>query len=302
MKNKEIKNVPESVRRRLYNIAQESGRRFDAIALQYFQERFLYRLSVSAYRSSLVLKGALLLLVSDMTRFRPTGDIDFLGKGINNEPEQITIVIASIASIQADDGIVFDPGTVESFIIKEGADYEGVRVKLDVTLGTIRRKIQLDIGFGDVITNGPVEMDFPVLLDYPSPHVLCYSHESVIAEKIESIVKLNFYTSRVKDIYDIVFLSRCRSYDFHILSASIKATFEKRGTAISDAHVIFSDEFKNDVEKQQLWKAFCIKNNISKPERFSEVIKSLEAFLGPVFKDGFNKNRQWDKKTAEWVS
>ena len=188
MKDKEIKNIPESVRKRLYIIAKQSGRRFDAVALQYFQERFLYRLYKSKHRKKLILKGALLLLVSDITRFRPTRDIDFLGTKTKNDPENLNKIVAEIASIHADDGLFYDPKSVQSAVIKEGADDEGVRVKLDVTMGSIKRKIQLDIAFGDTLVYGPVEMEFPVLLDSPPPRVLCYSFESVISEKIESII------------------------------------------------------------------------------------------------------------------
>ena len=109
MKKKETKNISESVRKRLYNIAQETNRTFDAVSLQYFQERFLYRISISDYKEKLILKGALLLLIRDITRFRPTKDIDFLGSSIANDPENINKIISVIASINIDDGVVFNP-------------------------------------------------------------------------------------------------------------------------------------------------------------------------------------------------
>ena len=127
---KEIKNIAASVRARLINIADENNRDYNALLRLYFQERFLYRLSISPYKTKLILKGALLLMMNDVSKFRPTKDIDFLGKAFSNEMNECKKIIEEIASIDAADGVEFICDNISTEKIKEGEDYEGVRIHL----------------------------------------------------------------------------------------------------------------------------------------------------------------------------
>lgn len=193
---KATKNIAASVRARLLNMARTSGRDFDALLLQYMQERFLYRLSISPYRGHLVLKGALLFLAYKLSLLRPTRDIDFLGSSTPNELDEIRNLVVAIARIELDDGVSFNHESVIVERITQGADYQGVRVKLEARLTPAKKMLQLDIGFGDVVVAGPVEMDFPTLLDdQPAANLLMYSRESAIAEKFEALASLNILTS-----------------------------------------------------------------------------------------------------------
>jgi len=201
LKAKEVKDVEASIRARLRNLARSTGRDFDALLLQYCQERFLYRLSVSPYRSHFVLKGALLLLPYRIPLLRPTKDIDFLARGTSNDPGVVREIIEQVASIEGKDGVSFSKTNLRVERIMEGAAYEGIRVKIQAKLREARKIIQLDIAYGDVISGGPVEMDFPILLEeQPAPRLRVYSKESSLAEKFESLVKLNILTSRMKDL------------------------------------------------------------------------------------------------------
>ncbi len=257
-----VKNLTASIKSKLKNIAKDSGRRVDAVVLQYFQERLLYRISASKYRDNFILKGALLLLIENISRFRPTKDIDFLGEKLNGSIKNIKQIFREILKIKYNDGVLFDEKSITCEKIKEGTDYEGIRVRLNALLGSLQRNIFLDIGFGDIVTPAPLELKFPVLLENPEPDILCYTYESVIAEKIEAIVKLNFFTSRMKDFYDIIFLSRQMNYDFEKLSKSIMVTFANRNTSLQDIDVIFSEEFISNEEKVIMWNSFLDKNNI----------------------------------------
>jgi len=192
MKKKEIKNLGASIRARLTDIARETKRDFDAILLQYFQERFLYRLSISPYRSVFILKGALLFLVYDMPFLRPTKDVDFLVRAKSKNIATIKGMIQDIARMDVQDGVRFLPESVSLESVMEDADYEGIRVKIQGSLDKARKMLQVDIAFGDVLVAGPVEMEFPLLLDdQPVPRLKVYSNESAIAEKFQSLVKLN---------------------------------------------------------------------------------------------------------------
>ena len=219
-----------SVRARLLDMAKKTGRDFDAVLVRYFQERFLYRLSRSPYERHFILKGALLFLVYEMPFFRPTKDIDFLGSATSNDMGNIKSMIREIAGLHLPDGVIFYPDSVKAERIKEDADYEGVRVKLEATLSGARKTLQLDIGFGDIVVPGPVEMEFPVLLEgLPVPSLMVYSKESAIAEKFEALVKLNFLTSRMKDVYDILFLASQESFRL----ATMREAIGKLGAVLS---------------------------------------------------------------------
>ncbi len=165
MKKREIKNLGASIRARLTNVARETKRDFDAILLQYFQERFLYRLSISPYRSAFVLKGALLFLVYEMPFFRPTKDVDFLVRSRSKNMGTIKGMIQDIARMDTEDGVRFFPESVSLEGVMGDANYEGIRAKVQGSLDKARKTLQIDIAFGDVLVAGPVEMEFPLLLD-----------------------------------------------------------------------------------------------------------------------------------------
>lgn len=251
MKKSEIKDLGASVRARLANIARETKRDFDAILLQYFQERFLYRLSISPYRSAFVLKGALLFLVYEMPFLRPTKDVDFLVRSKSKDMGTIKGMIQDIAGIDVQDGVTFLPESASLESVMEDSDYEGIRVKIHESLDKARKTLQIDIAFGDVLVAGPVEMEFPLLLDdQPVPRLKVYSKESTVAEKFQSLVKLNILTSRMKDVYDILFLASHQPFQMHLLRNAIVKTFNRRGTQIDDRKSIFTKEFKSSKEKQ----------------------------------------------------
>jgi predicted nucleotidyltransferase component of viral defense system len=278
-----VKDIGASVRARLLTIARNSRRDFDAVLLQYFQERFLYRLAQSPYRRHLILKGALLFLAYDMSLLRPTRDIDFLGTSTSNDLEEISGLIAAIARLEDTDGVVFLPETIQVERITEDADYAGIRVKLEARLTAARKVLQLDIGFGDVVVAGPVAMDFPVLLeDQGQPNLLVYSRESAIAEKFEALVSLSLLTSRMKDIYDILHLAQREPFALSTLREAIRATFTRRATRLEERRVIFSPRFTANADKAGQWSAFLRRSRLESDLTLAEAMARLEAFVAPV--------------------
>ena len=203
MNKRILQNVSASVHQRLLNIARNTARPFDEV-LQYFaMERFLYRLSRSPHVDSFVLKGALLFRVWDMPDSRATRDIDFLAY-LDNSPSNLAAIVRDVCTVDdIDDGLKFDPDTVEAQRIKEDADYEGVRLRFRGRLGNARISMQMDVGFGDLIHPGADQADYPALLDLPAPSLRMYPPETVIAEKAEAMVYLGSLNSRMKDFYDI---------------------------------------------------------------------------------------------------
>jgi len=295
---KEIKNIAASVKEKLRNISTQSGREFQSVVSQYVQERFLYRLSESIYSNNLILKGALLFIAHDISRNRPTRDIDFLGSKIPNEIKDLVEVIKEILIIKTEDGLRFDSESVEAENITEDGDYKGVRIKFYAFLENSRERMQLDIGFGDMITAGPVEIEFPTLLDFPAPKLKVYSIETAIAEKFEAIVSLQLQTSRMKDFYDIQFFAKHYDFKKDILIKAIKTTFNNRSTDLALNKIIFEDKFKNDENFQILWSAFLDRNKLEKDKTFFEAVSRIQSFIQPVF-DSKTKNN-WNPEKWKW--
>lgn len=275
------KNVAASVRQKILNRARNDHRPFSELMQYYAMERFLYRLSKSTHVNRFILKGALMLRAWHAPEFRPTMDIDMLGKTSNDETSIVT-QIREILAIQVEpDGLTFDSSSIQSERITEDADYEGIRIRFKGTLDSARIHMQIDIGFGDIVYPGPVESEFPTMLDTPAPKLLCYSRESAIAEKFEAMVKLGILNSRMKDFYDIWLLSRLFDFKANSLAKAIRLTFEQRSTVLTDKIDAFQEAFIE--EKQVQWAAFCKRlKQEHVPIRFEEIVSQIDKFLSPV--------------------
>jgi len=165
---------------------------------------------------------------------------------LNNDQTELENIIRKIAELYFDDGVKFDPLSISSERIKEDADYEGIRLKIDATLGQARKRLQMDIGFGDIVIPKAKKVEFPTLLGQIPPKIKVYSIESIISEKFEAMVKLSMANSRIKDFYDVYTLSI--NYNFHgnRLKKAIESTFKKRKTIVPVNPLIFQTEFHND--------------------------------------------------------
>jgi len=275
--------MSKSVHDRLLKSSKIANRPFNELVQYYALERWLYRLSKSAYRELFILKGALMLQVWKMPINRPTRDIDLLGK-MSNDLEAVRSVIAEVCahSIE-DDGLIFDPASVVTTRIAEDADYEGVRASFQAHLGSVRLPMQIDIGFSDVITPGPVEIAFPSILDHPNALLRAYNRETAIAEKFEAMVKLGELNSRMKDFFDVWLLARSSHFAGVSLADAIRQTFFKRETAIEINPICFSEAFANDPSKAAQWRAFVRRGKLdSTPAEFPEIVMQVRGFLRPI--------------------
>lgn len=215
------------MRQRLLNKARATGRPFTELLQYYAMERFLYRLSKSAYSGNFILKGALMLSVWDAPHTRPTMDIDMLGQ-INNTIDSIISFAREVCLQEVEpDGIIFDADSVVAETIREDADYEGIRVRFKGSLDTAQFSMQIDIGFADVVFPEAEIIDYPILLDLPAPHLQGYSKENTIAEKFEAMVKLGVINSRMKDFFDIWLLSRQLILTARFSQRPLKKPFQK---------------------------------------------------------------------------
>ncbi len=283
MSPKQVKNIAASVRQKLLTKAKSTNRPFNEVLQYYAMERFLYRISKSNYSGNFILKGALMFTVLRQLDTRSTLDIDLLGK-INNNPDNIIRVFQEICDVDIEpDGLVFDRSSVSAEQITVDADYQGVRVKLSGSLGNARIRIQIDIGFSDVITPGPEKIEYPTILDLPAPVLNCYNKETMIAEKFQAMIKLDILNSRMKDFYDIWLLADRYEFDGQHLCKTIINTFKTRDTDIVENPVVFTSEYFDNTDKITQWRAFIRKNKITNvPAELEVIIHDIENFLKPV--------------------
>lgn len=275
-------SLAASVRARLRMLATAEGIDFGAVLTRYGLERILYRLSISEDRDSFLLKGALLFDVWFDTATRPTRDIDLLGFGPAHD-ERIADVFRRACAAIVDDGIAFDPTSVLTTDIRRTAGYPGIRVTMHGDLDGARIHVQVDIGFGDAITPGPEVITFPVLLQgMPQPVLSAYPKPTVIAEKLEAIVRLGRINSRVKDHFDLWWLLVIDEYPASDVCPAVIATFERRGTDIPHGVPVgLSQDFASDPRVLAQWRAFITRNRLSVPD-LPELLGQIREAVMPM--------------------
>lgn len=186
-----MRNNIASIQSMLKHIAQEEGKAYQLILTRYFQERLLFRVFSSVYALNFCLKGGALLYALEQEKSRPTLDVDLLALQLSNEAPRLIEVFTEIGTIEYDtDGVILDTRTLTAVPITNEGAYPGIRIKIGVSLGNIRQVMQVDIGFGDVVTPAPTRMQYPTLLAMDSPQVQAYSIETIIAEKFEAMIDL----------------------------------------------------------------------------------------------------------------
>lgn len=277
-----MNNIAASVRARLLNVAKAQGVDFNQVLVRFALERMLYRLTQSPHADRFLLKGALLFTLWYDMPHRATRDADLLGFGAS-DLESVARVFREIAGIKVDDGIVFDPASVAVEEIRKENGYGGVRVVIAGELAKARCKTQIDVGFGDAVTPGPVDSIYPVLLDdLPAPRLRAYPTYTVVAEKLHAIALLGMTNSRVKDYSDLSVLLERETLDADLLAQAIKATFERRGMTVpAELPVGLTDEFAHDASRQALWQAFVKKNELAL-EPLAAIVDRLRAALEPA--------------------
>lgn len=276
------RNVAASVRARLLNRARETKQDLNLVLTRYAIERLLYRISISKHADQFLLKGALLFDLWFDIPHRPTRDADFLGFGSAELPH-IEGIFKEFCALDANDGVIFQSDTVHAAEIRKEANYAGVRVMLLGVIDGARCQIQVDIGFGDAVTPGPEEVEYPVMLaEFEAPKLRVYPRYTVVAEKFEALSTLGIANSRMKDYFDLWILARHTAFDGDILRQAVQATFDRRKTALNgQAPLGLTDAFAQDPQKQTQWQAFLRKNRLE-ALALNDVIAALATFMLPV--------------------
>lgn len=282
-----MKNIAASIQHKLKEIAKKEGKTYDLITLRYFQERLLYRLSISIYRDNFCLKGGAFIYAFSKEKSRPTKDIDFLGKNIANDETTLIAIFKEICQIKyPNDGVSFDFENITSEIITENKTYPGIKLGITAYFEVNKLKspnISIDIGFGDFITPEPKDIEYPTFLEMDAPKIKAYSIETVIAEKFAAMIDLGESNSRMKDFYDVYKILSSPEYDKDILQEAISNTFNVRNTPYHADHPIFNDSFIHDDGRLKQWETFLKKSNLDTSIKFREVLDLIKEILKPMY-------------------
>lgn len=242
------------------NMAKNKSADAQVLLRNYMMERFLERISKSEYKDNFILKGGMLVAAMVGLDARSTMDIDATIKGKNVSVEDVENIIAVITNVKLEDGVTFRVKSIAE--IMDEADYPGVRVNLDGFFDGTRTPLKIDISTGDVITPREINYSFKLMFEERSIDVLAYNLETVIAEKLETIISRSTANTRMRDFYDIYILDLIygNSLDKEILSSALIATAEKKGSSKllpNTEHIvngIHSSKYMID-----LWDNYCSK-------------------------------------------
>ena len=289
---KPIKNYGKSVKTKLLNLMNSSGYKYMYLLARYFNERLLYRVSVSPYRENFLLKGGSLLYAFNGLGTRPTIDIDFMAQRISRDREHLEKVFREILSIEClEDGVTFDVNGLRSEPITVEKEYPGTRFFVTAKMDTIVYPMSMDVGFGDVVIPGPVTVDFPLLLqDVPSINIQAYSLETIVAEKFHAMVERDVNNSRMKDFFDCYQILTTKELDDEMLYEAIKATFDNRELAYNANLQLFNDDFCTDEVRLKRWEVFLRKIQWKESLSFANVMAVVTERLKGLY------DRYWEEK------
>ena len=296
-------DIAASVLARLKNKAAESGRSYQLCLQLFCQEEFLRRLEKSKYAENLVLKGG--LFIYSVTDFdsRVTVDVDFLLRRVPNTPEQLKPVLEEIISTPTgNDFITFEIKDIAPIAVAK--KYAGIGASIVARIKNTRTPFSIDFGVGDVIVPKQEKRKIPTQLsDFTVTVVNTYSLETTIAEKIDAILSLMEFSSRMKDYYDIYYLANKFDFDGKVLTEALKKTFENRGHTFTVEQFEQVMCFADDSAMQKKWKAFCRKID-TKTDDFNTVLKIIGAFLTKPFTvavEGKEFTEKWSAADGEWM-
>ena len=295
-------DVANSVLARLKNKAKESGRSFQLCLQLFCQEEFLRRLEKSKYVDNLVLKGG--LFIYSLTEFdsRVTVDVDFLLKRMPNTPEQLRKVVEEIIAVETgNDFMTFEIKDVAPIAVAK--KYAGIGVTLNGKIKNTRTPFSIDFGVGDVIVPKQEKRRIPTQLDdFVAPVINTYSIETMVAEKIDAILSLMEFSSRMKDYYDVYYLSHKFDFEGKVLCEALSKTFTNREHNFTIEQFKQIMTFDSDDGMQKKWKAFTKKIDVEM-EEFPMILRSIIAFIWEPYIaviEGSIFQKQWDLKEGRW--
>ena len=296
-------DIAASVLAKLKNKAKASGISYQQCLQLFFQEEFLRRLAGSRYAENFVLKGGLFIYTLTNFESRATVDVDFLMRGLNNDLARMDEIIAEILAVDTgNDFVRFEAKKTEPIAVQR--KYHGISTQITGYIKNVRVPFNVDIGIGDVIVPNAQRRNIQTQLDgYEKPEILTYSLESTIAEKFDAILQRFELTGRMKDFYDIYYLSRTFDFDGLKLQTAIQETLQNRGTAYEKDSFERVLALVDDADMQTKWRYFL--RTLGNPEMdFRTVMNGLEQFLTPLWDAMIGEEelqKRWNAESAIWL-
>ena len=287
---------------RLKNKANESGRTYQLCLQLFCQEEFLRRLEKSKYVDNLVLKGGLFIYAITDFDSRVTVDVDFLLWKVPNTPEQLKTVLEEIITVPAgNDFVTYEIKGIAPIAVTK--KYAGIGASLVARIKNIRTPLNIDFSVGDMIVPKQEKRKIPTQLeDFTAPMINTYSLETTVAEKIDAILNLMEFSSRMKDYYDIYYLANKFDFDGALLAEAMKKTFANRNHSFTVEQFEQVMAFDGDEAMRKKWKAFCRKTDI-KTDDYSTVLKAIRSLLSEPFAaavEGRNYVKRWSGSENKW--
>ena len=287
---------------KLKNKAKATGISYQQCLQLFFQEEFLRRLAGSKYADNFILKGGLFIYTLTNFESRATVDVDFLMRGLNNDLARMDEIIANILAVDTgNDFITFKAAKAEPIAVQR--KYHGISTQITGYIKNVRIHFNVDIGVGDVIVPKAERRSIQTQLDgYNKPEILTYSLESTIAEKFDAILQRFELTGRMKDFYDIYYLSRTFDFDGLKLQTAILETLQNRGTPYDKDSLERVLALAENEDMQMRWRYF-LKTLKDDELPFAAVISGIQQFLSPVW-DAIIYEKEmlsrWNAETSAW--
>lgn len=281
----------------LRNMARREARSTDELLVFYVLERFLHRLSRSPYADRLVLKGGMLLAVLDARR--STRDADLLAIERDRDEQRVAEWVREIASIDVDDGVVFMIDRLRAQQIREGDLYPGVRLTVPAMIGRARLNLVLDVNFGDPVTPQVRRADFPQLLQEGTFPIWAYPIETVVAEKLTTMMALGDVNTRDRDWADLWRLTRTHDMSGHALRAALVRTAAHRGRSLRQLSqvVVRLPQLRQD--SYTAWRRSQTAAALAYPEDFADVVRHVITFADPLISDQVG-DQHWYAAGRTW--
>jgi predicted nucleotidyltransferase component of viral defense system len=266
------------------NISKTKNINAQVLLRNYMFERFLERISKSKYSKNFILKGGLLIGAIVGVESRATMDIDATIKNCTVSEETIKVMIQEVSLIDLNDNVKFELSSIEN--IREESDYFGFRVSINSNFDGIRQKLKIDISTGDKITPDSIKYDFKLMFENRSIEILAYNLETILAEKIETILSRGIANTRLRDFYDVYILIKLQieNVDLTLLKLAIDETVKNRQSisTFNEKFVIFGEVISNN-QLQKLWQQFQRKNDYAEDIDWLELTNKIKTFLEQLY-------------------
>ena len=272
--------TPEQIKGRIKSVAKQNNADARTLMRIYMMERFLERLARSEYRDNFIIKGGILVTAMIGVAHRSTMDIDTSMKNLNLSAEDALRVVNQVKDIDLDDGVSFEVKDVSN--IMDEMEYPGIRVTMNANVGRLITPLKIDISTGDVITPRAIEFNYDLLLEDRSISLWSYNLETILAEKLQTVLARGILNTRMRDFYDIRML--VDTYEDKVNKAVLKdafaATCKKRGTdnlqeqAEEIVKIIEADE-----QIQVLWRAYQKKYSYAADIDYASVIRGVRKLM-----------------------